>query len=80
MMTEEVIAVLMPDEKRETDSRNGVQALVRNDDGEVMLRDVQDTSIYRSEEIARFRQAVAIRDPDTREVIGYEMAAETTKS
>jgi hypothetical protein len=79
-MTEEVIAMLMPEEKRKNGSREGVQALGRKEDGEVTLRDVKDTGIYRSEDIARFRQAVAIRDPETREVIGYEMEAEPAKS
>ena len=79
-MSEEVIAMLMPDEKRDGKSGQGVQALVRKEDGEVTIRDVQDTSVYRSDEIARFRQAVAIRDPETREVIGYEMQEEPPKA
>ena len=73
-MTDKVIAVLMPKGKRRENAKNGgVQALIRRDDGEVVLQDVQDTGVFRGEDIARFRRATEILDPETREVIGYEM-------
>lgn len=74
-MTDKVIAVLMPKGKRrkKATTDDGVQALIRRDDGEVVLQDVQDTSVFRGEDIARFRRATEILDPETREVIGYEM-------
>lgn len=73
-MSDKVIAVLMPKGKRrENGKTNGVQALVRREDGEVILQDVKDTGVFRGEDIARFRRATEILDPETREVIGYEM-------
>lgn len=74
-MSREVIAVLMPDEDEQTsrETGEGVQALVRLDDGQVVLEDVTDTGIFEGVDVARFRQAMAIKDPETREVIGYEM-------
>ena len=74
-MSDTVIAVLMPKGKRrkKTTASDGVQALIRREDGEVVLRDVQDTGVFRDEDIARFRRATEILDPETREVIGYEM-------
>ena len=73
-MTDKVIAVLMPKGKRREQAKNGgVQALIRREDGEVVLQDVQDTGVFRGEDIARFRRATEILDPETREVIGYEM-------
>lgn len=72
-MSREVIAVLMPQKKRQKTSGEGVQALVRLEDGEMILEDIDDTSVFSGEDIARFRKAMAIKDPETREVIGYEM-------
>ncbi len=72
-MSREVIAVLMPGKKRRVGADEGVQALVRLEDGQFILEDVADTGIFRGEDVARFRQSLAIKDPDTREVIGYEM-------
>ncbi|KPK60794.1 MAG: hypothetical protein AMJ59_04000 [Gammaproteobacteria bacterium SG8_31] len=72
-MSREVIAVLMPQKKRQHKSGEGVQALFRLEDGQVVLEDIADTGIFSGEDVARFRQAMAIKDPDTREVIGYEM-------
>ena len=74
-MTDKVIAVLMPKGKRRktTTASDGVQALIRREDGEVVLQDIQDTGVFRDEDIARFRRATEILDPETREVIGYEM-------
>jgi hypothetical protein len=72
-MSREVIAVLMPRKKRQKKSGEGVQALVRLDDGEMVLEDVEDTAVFSGEDVARFRTAMAIKDPETREVIGYEM-------
>ena len=72
-MSREVIAVLMPDDETSRESGEGVQALVRLDDGQVVLEDVKDNEIFEGVDVARFRQAMAIKDPETREVIGYEM-------
>jgi len=63
----------MPQKKRQHKSGEGVQALFRLEDGQVVLEDIADTGIFSGEDVARFRQAMAIKDPDTREVIGYEM-------
>ena len=63
----------MPRNKRRKKSDEGVQALVRLDDGEMILEDVDDTAVFSGEDVARFRKAMAIKDPETREVIGYEM-------
>lgn len=56
-------------------SCEGAQRLVRAPDGSVSLEDV--TSQEEFDEAARttgcFRRGKAIRDPRTREVIGYEM-------
>ena len=53
----------------------GAQRLVRSADGRVSLEDV--TSAEEFDETARntgcFRRGKPIRDPETREVIGYEM-------
>lgn len=73
-MSDKVIAVLMPKGERRENARNrGVQALIRREDGEVVLEDFQNTDVFRGEDIARFRRATEILDPETREVIGYEM-------
>ena len=53
----------------------GAQRLVRSPDGQVSLEAVK--SVEEFDETARntgcFRRGKPIRDPDTREVIGYEM-------
>jgi hypothetical protein len=74
-MSDTVIAVLMPKGQPTNDvkSKRGVQALIRREDGEVVLEDFQSTDVFRGEDIARFRRATEILDPETREVIGYEM-------
>ena len=73
-MTQEVIALLMPDtESGPADGpRPGIQALVRTQDGAVVLEDVTDEAAL-DDAIERFQQAVPIRDPESREVIGYEL-------
>lgn len=72
-MPREVIAVLIPDDESSQEAGEGVQALVRLDDGQVVLEDLKDEETLAGVEVARFRQAMAIKDPETREVIGYEM-------
>jgi len=72
-MSREVVAVLMPGKKRRDNASRGVQALVRFDDGQFAVEDVADTAVFRGEDVARFRESLAIKDPETREVIGYEM-------
>lgn len=75
----EVIALLLGEP---TDERwhprgfvEGAQRLVRSSDGRVSLEAV--TSAEEFDETARntgcFRRGKPIRDPETREVIGYEM-------
>lgn len=53
----------------------GAQRLVRDPNGRVTLEDIESREDF--EETARitgcFRRGKAIRDPQTREVIGYEM-------
>lgn len=53
----------------------GAQCLVRDAEGRVSLEDVESQEEF--ERAARttgcFRRGKAIRDPETREVIGYEM-------
>lgn len=72
-MSREVVAVLMPGNKRRENAAQGIQALVRLDDGQFIVEDVADTGMFRGEDVARFRESLAIKDPETREVIGYEM-------
>lgn len=74
-MTQEVIALLMPDTEAGPSQgpRPAMQALVRREDGAVVLEDVTDETALADEAIERFQQAVPIRCPVTREVIGYEM-------
>ncbi len=72
-MSREVIAVLMPSKKRHQGAGEGIQALIRLEDGQFAVEDVADTGIFKGEDVARFRRALAIKDPETREVIGYEM-------
>jgi len=72
-MSRDVIAVLMPNRKRRESAGQGVQALVRLKDGQFVVEDVDDTGVFQGVDVARFRRALAIKDPDTREVIGYEM-------
>ena len=62
-MSREVIAVLMPQKKRQHKSGEGVQALFRLEDGQVVLEDIADTGVFSGEDVARFRQAMAIKDP-----------------
>ena len=77
-MTQEVIALLMPD----TDAgpsdggQPGVQALVRQPDGGVAIKDVSEETAIRHHSVHRFRRAEPIKDPVTREVIGYEMRSD----
>jgi len=53
----------------------GAQQLVRHSDGGVSLEDIESQDEF--ERVARttgcFRRGKAIRDPRTREIIGYEM-------
>jgi hypothetical protein len=74
-MSHEVIAYLTPDEQAgDQEPGNGrLQALVRLEDGSVALQDVEDESEANGEDVARFQRRVPIKDPQTNEVIGYEM-------
>ena len=47
-MSDKVIAVLMPKGKRrENARRGGVQALIRREDGDMVVQDVKDTGVFR---------------------------------
>ena len=74
-MSHEVIAYLTPDEQAGDSETNGgrLQALVRLEDGSVELQDVSDESETDGDNVTRFQQTVPIKDPQTNEVIGYEM-------
>ncbi|MGB5588806.1 MAG: hypothetical protein WBN31_02220 [Gammaproteobacteria bacterium] len=69
-MTHEVLAVVMP---RQADGESGrPQALVRTAEGAFELSDIADGAAL-SNGVTHFAQGEPIIDPDTREVIGYEM-------
>ena len=74
-MSHEIIAYLTPDEQAgDQEPGNGrLQALVRLEDGSVALQDVEVDSETPGENVTRFQRRVPIKDPQTREVIGYEM-------
>ena len=75
----EVIALVLDesDERRRHPAKycEGAQCLVRSSDGTVSLEAVESQEEF--ERTARttgcFRRGKAIHDPETREVIGYEM-------
>jgi hypothetical protein len=74
----EVIAVVLSESQERWHAGQlgkGAQRLVRHSDGTVGLEPVSSEEEF--EQIARssgcFRRGKAIRDPATREVIGYEM-------
>lgn len=75
----QVIALLLDESARERAGApmrlEGAQRLVRLADGSVTLEDIESREDF--EATARitgcFRRGKAIRDPATREVIGYEM-------
>lgn len=80
--SEEVIALLLgdsdePDDWMDTDDTVGAQRLVRHDDGTVTLEPISSREEF--ERTARttgcFRRGKEIRDPETQEIIGYEMEA-----
>ena len=74
-MSHEVIAYLTPDEQAgDKEPGSGrLQALVRFEDGSIALQDVEDESETNGENVARFQNRIPITDPQTKEVIGYEM-------
>lgn len=75
----EVIALLLGESYRHggkpDEPLRGAQRLMRDADGRVSLEDVQTREEF--DRTARttgcFRRGKVIRDPDTREIIGYEM-------
>ncbi len=75
----EIIALLLADTGEERwhsgDFGRGAQCLVREPDGRVSLQTVESAEAF--ERAARrtgcFRRGSPIRDPQTREIIGYEM-------
>lgn len=75
----EVIALLLDESadgpKRESTRARGAQRLIRDREGRVSLENIESQQEF--EETARitgcFRRGKAIRDPKTREIIGYEM-------
>lgn len=71
-MTTEIIALLSPDGARTRPSRSKpVEALIRRGDGQMTIERVRDGKSVKGS--TWFRPGREIRDPDTREVIGYEM-------
>lgn len=80
--SDEVIALLLgdsdeQDEWQDTDDTVGAQRLVRHNDGTVTLEPIESKEEF--ERTARttgcFRRGKEIRDPETQEIIGYEMEA-----
>ncbi len=75
----ETIALLLGDSGDERwhprDYKTGAQRLVRDADGHVMLEEIQSDEEF--DDTARstgcFRRGKPIRDPDTGDVVGYEM-------
>ena len=84
----EVIALLLPERTPRrgvltmADRARGAQRLVREPDGRIMLEDVESEEDF--DATARitgcFRRGKPIRDPGTREVIGYELEEVATIS
>ena len=74
-MTQEVIALLMPDTEAgpARGTRPAPQALIRREDGAVVLEDVTDASRMSDKAIPRLRESVPIICPMSRDVIGYEL-------
>lgn len=70
-MEKEVIALLPADDEQAGPQQP--QALVRLADGRMALEDIRPESSAFARTLARFRRSRPILDPDTREVIGYEM-------
>lgn len=68
-MSHEVIAYLAPDEE----TNDGFQRLVRLEDGSVAIEDVATEAGEDPLDVTQFQQSVPIKDPETKEVIGYEM-------
>jgi hypothetical protein len=75
----EVIALVLDERKgRRHEAENvceGAQRLVRRSDGRVSLEDIETREEFdRTARITGcFRRGKAIRDPSTRQIIGYEM-------
>lgn len=75
----EIIALLLADTGEERwhsgDFGKGAQCLVREHDGQMSLKTVESAEAF--ERAARrsgcFRRGSPIRDPQTKEIIGYEM-------
>lgn len=77
----EVIALLLPEHATRraggsvSNRARGAQLLIRGPDGRILLEDVESEEEF--DRTARntgcFRHGKPIRDPGTREVIGYEM-------
>ena len=59
-MTQEVIALLMP-ERDAGETVAGLRALIRKDDGNVVLQDVSEESALVGDGVDRFQRAVPLR-------------------
>lgn len=70
-MDKEIVALLPPEDR--TDGRQVARALVRFKDGRMALEDLRDELVSSVSPPIRFRRSNPIIDPDSREVIGYEM-------
>lgn len=67
----EVIALVLPEEG---DTIRTATIVLRDAHGSMSVRQIAtDDELLRSEITARFRMGKPIVDPDTREVVGYEM-------
>ena len=75
-MQDEIIALLLPESARVAEGASPmVTALLRNGQGLMELRRLKpDRKLLRRARIAgRFNCGTPILDPDTREIIGYEI-------
>jgi len=70
-MDKEIIALLAPEELH--GSRQSSTALVRFADGRMAVEHLCEDSTAVRRIPTRFRRSTPIIDPETREVIGYEM-------
>lgn len=70
-MDKELIALLPPEER--SDGRQAPTALVRFADGRMAVEELRGDAAQVLRPAARFRRSNPILDPETREIIGYEM-------
>lgn len=73
---EEVLALLFPEPASADDATPSVTAFVRDAQGGLMLASVvPNRSLLQAAKVAgRFNSGTPILDPETREIIGYELS------